>query len=154
MDYLKILRLSLLFLGRSILAILGASSIIVTFVDMFEGTLSITELSNLELIFSAIFCLLLYRHGKISIILGLKWFRVLYLPLRNCGWMVVLMLSGMLFLILQGDSLEHINTEISSEAIMDQLFGFGLILFCIYIATPRIPSEQSPRALEPEEVGW
>jgi hypothetical protein len=154
MDYSKILRLTLLFLGKSLLAISGAGILAFTFIEMFEGTPSIIELSILELLFSAVLYFLLYRHGKISINFGLKWYRILYLPLRNCGWLVLLTLLVLFYLMHQGYSLETLIQGASVEAIMDQLFSFGLILFCIYTATPRIPVDQNPLDCSAEETTW
>jgi hypothetical protein len=140
-----------MFLAKSLLAMSGAVILAFTFVDMFEGTLSITELSVLELLFSALLCVFAYRHCKSSILLGLKWHRILYLPFRNCGCLVLLAFTALIFSLQQGNSIEQLNTEVLAESIMDQLFGFGLILFCIYIATPRVPSDQRSLVLKSEE---
>ncbi|MBB5187095.1 hypothetical protein HNQ57_001358 [Zhongshania antarctica] len=139
MDYLKVLRLSLLFLGKSLLAVSGACILSFMLVGMFEGTASITELSILELLFSAVLCFFVYRHCKNSMIVGLKWHRILYLPLSNCGYLLPF------WIIFMG------RREVNAEAVMGQLFGFGLILFNIYTATPRLASDQGTIPLEPEE---
>ena len=129
----------------------GLAILAFTFADMLEGTISIAELSILELLFSAVLCVFAYRHGKSSMIVGLKWHRILYLPLRSCGCLALLALAMLMFSIQQGNSIEQLATEALSESMMDQLFGFGLILFCVYIAAPRLPSDQRPLVLESEE---
>lgn len=140
-----------MFLAKSLLAMLGALILAFTVVDMFEGALSITELSVLELLFSALLCVFAYRHGKSSMIAGLKWHRILYLPLRNCGCLAFLALAMLIFSIQQGNSIEQLATEALAESMMGQLIDFGLILFCMYIAAPRLPSDQRPLVLESEE---
>ena len=138
MDFLRILRFTLILLAKSLLAMSGLAILAFTFADMFEGTISIAELSILELLFSAVLCVFAYRHGKSSMIVGLKWHRILYLPLRNCGCLAFLALAMLIFSIQQGNSIEQLATEALAESMMDQLFGFGLILFCMYIAAPRL----------------
>lgn len=142
MDFFRILRFTLTFLAKGLLATSGVVILACTFAEIFEGTISITELSILELLFIVTLCASAYRHCKNSTALGLKWHRILYLPLRNCGYLLLLALTALIFFIQQGNSLAELNAEMLANSIMEQLFSFGLILFCFYFATPRVHADQ------------
>ena len=130
------------FIGQSLLFSLGLLLILGTFVEIFEGRASLGELSLLEILFVALFVLLLKRHAVISREVGFSWPHTLYRPFRDIGWLCLVCLVCLvcaLFLVLGGQNLDELYLYLIVNSNALQRMGFLLILCLVYFATPIPP---------------
>lgn len=134
---------TLLFLGQSLLLCVGLASLAFTFVDFFEGSLTLSELSLLEIVFSLLMFALISRHLTASKSAQLKWTSVIYRPLRNIGWVNLALLCLAMFFILKGAEIDELNQFFAKNSNRLQQLDLIVILFCVYWAAPKLPTEQT-----------
>ena len=134
---------TLLFLGQSLLLCVGLASLVYTFVDFFEGNLTFSELSLLEIVFSLVFLSLISRHLTASKAVQLKWISVIYRPLRNIGWVNLALLCLAIFFILKGAEVDEINQFLAKNGNRLQRLDLIFLLFCFYWAAPKLPAKKT-----------
>lgn len=123
----------LLFIGRSILVVLGILQIAGTLIITFEESLSFLEISTLEMIFFVALFFLVKNYIDASKRHNLDWKMALYRPLRNLGWYMMVGITLVIF-----ESVTTGKLDLSMEdANAWQIIDYIIVMFCIHLATPK-----------------
>lgn len=120
------------FIVNAILFFLGILMIVAVVSQTFEQSISVFEISPLETAFFVVFFFLIRRHIAASAEHEMPWSQALYLPLRNLGWFLLLILVLPFF----SETQHERSIDIYEHDNIFQLIGFICVAFCIYIAAP------------------
>ena len=133
-----------LFIGRTILVLLGVTFITEIIYGLFEGDLSLAELSLLEFAFIAACFYRVRRYLHHSNLTKKGFFIMIFLPLKHFGWYPLIIIAASLILYLTGTVSEHdlMFNSLSPYEHRIQLFEMGLFLIIIHLVTPKILSEE------------
>ena len=124
-----------LFIGQTLLIILGLLNITLSLYEQFEGDFSFLEISTLEFVFYLAFFWLCQRHYHLCRTANLNLRSTLYRPLRNMGWIIFLLFLFYMGYAITLDNIENIDYRFQN---LEQLASMAIILSCIYWASPKL----------------